>query len=82
MENRELPAGPRSNSSQQYVSGSEFGSTAEPVNAKGVLIGIVKPPAGTVTTGAWLVVAVVTAQIFPELKVVKAIISSKLFTWK
>ncbi len=34
------PAGPRSNSSQQYVKASPFGSVAEPVKAKGVLLGI------------------------------------------
>jgi hypothetical protein len=34
------PVGPRSNSSQQYVISSPFGSAAEPVSENGVLFGI------------------------------------------
>ena len=60
------PAGPRSNSSQQYVNVPGVSvSVAEPVKANGVLIGIVKPPAGTVTVGGVLPVLVVTGQVFP-----------------
>lgn len=35
------PEGPRSNSSHRYVNGSRSASVAEPVNANGVLTGIV-----------------------------------------
>ena len=34
------PAGPKSRSSQEYVSASPFASVAAPVRTKGVLIGI------------------------------------------
>src|SRR6188474_2426740 len=58
------PAGPRSNSSQQKVSGSLLGSLPDPVRINGVLLGIVKfAPAFTV--GTPLPVAVVTGHVFP-----------------
>ena len=45
------PAGPKSYSSQQYLIESPLPSVAEPVKENGVEIGIVFPPAPTVTTG-------------------------------
>ena len=74
------PAVPRSNSSQQYVNTSPFASVADPVNANGVLIGIVNPPVGTVTTGALFPFDVVTGHVFPDPDTVYAIISSILLT--
>ena len=55
---------------------------AEPVSANGVFAGIVKPPGGTVGTGAPLVVGVMAAQLLPPPDWVKLAISSKFTEWK
>ncbi len=55
------PWGPVSTCSQEYV--SVWLSVAEPVKVKGVLMGIVLPPAPAFTTGTSLPVAVLLLQV-------------------